>query len=217
MIVDSMTHEEVYQELERDRENISRWWAHQQEGRRRALLKCKTFPVHVWQEYTSPRKNKYLFYTRILDKRMKRILTCICAVRRTSEGMTLYTTWLGHQKMISPMVLLPHVWKRYRERMGLDLSGIDLFKHYFQRNTFGRNSYNQKAVGRSVRYAGMTHLSYCVNEGVLLGQVVGDLFVAHTFITYEMTSGLQQQEFTERRSEVKTDKDFFVELKSLYH
>lgn len=179
-------------------------------------MKCKIFPVIAWQEYMSPRKNKYLFYTRILDKRMKRILTGICAERRTSDGMTFYTTWLGHQKLISPMVLLPHVWKRYKERMGLELSGIDLCKHYFHRNTFGRNSYNQKAVGRSVRYAGMTHLSYCVNEGVLLGQVVGDMFIAHTFITYAMTSGLQKQEFTERRSEVKTDKDFFVELKSWY-
>ena len=217
MIVDSMTHEEVYQELERDRENISRLWAHQQEGRRRAVLKCKTFPLHVWQEYTSPRKNKYLFYTRFFDKRMKMILTGICAVRRTSEGMTLYTTWLGHQKLITPMVLLPHVWKRYKERMGVNLSGIDLFKHYFQRNPFGSDSHNQNAVGRSVRYAGMTHLSCCVNDGVLLGQVVGDMFVAHTFITYAMTSGLQQQEFTERRSEIKTDKDFFVGLKSWYH
>ena len=31
MIVDSMTHEEVYQELEREREAVTRWWRHQLE------------------------------------------------------------------------------------------------------------------------------------------------------------------------------------------
>ena len=56
MIVDSMTHAEVYKELERDRENMSRWWWHQHEGRRRKVMKCKKFPIKIWEDYTSPRK-----------------------------------------------------------------------------------------------------------------------------------------------------------------
>ena len=68
-------------------------------------FKCTRFPLQLWFEYTSPRKIHYLFFTRIFDKRMKKILTGIAALRRTSDGMTIYTNWLGTQKLIHPMVL----------------------------------------------------------------------------------------------------------------
>ena len=35
MIVDSMTDREVYSELEKDREAVTRWWHHQKEAMRR--------------------------------------------------------------------------------------------------------------------------------------------------------------------------------------
>ena len=56
MIVDSMTHEEVYKELERDRENISRWLYHQMNAQRRRIIKCKRFPLNIWFDHTTPRK-----------------------------------------------------------------------------------------------------------------------------------------------------------------
>jgi hypothetical protein len=42
---------------------------------------------------------------------------------------------------------------------------------------------------------GEEHLACCVNDGVLLGQQYGDVFVVRTFITYDMCCGQQQQEF----------------------
>lgn len=213
-----MTHAEVYAELAKEREAVTRWWRHQLYDQRRRALKCRQFPYHIWREYTSTRKNRYIFFSRIFDKKMRKILTGVAVVRHTSEGLTVYTTWLGDQKLISPMVLLPHVWKRYQDpkRGKVQKSGIELIKHYFIHNPHGRDSDNQKVVGRSVRWNGEDHLSCCVNDGVLLGQIVDGIYIARTFITYDMCSGLQQQEFETKRGEILTDEEMYEQAKKHY-
>ena len=216
MIVDSMTHAEVYQELERDRDAMTRWWHHNLMNQRRRALKSTRFPLQLWFEYTSPRKVHYLFYTRIFDKRMKKILTGIAALRRTSDGMTIYTNWLGTQKLISPMVLTPHFWRRYAERAKVEKTGIDLLKHYFMRNPHGKDSDNQRVVGRSVRYNGEEHLSNCVPDGVMLGQMHDNIFVVKTFITYDMTCGRQQEEFGNCREQILTHEELYNEARARY-
>ena len=216
MIVDSMTHEEVYRELERDRESISKWWHHQHDECRRSVLKSKTFPIKIWREHTSPRKNVYHFFTTIFEKRMRNIITGVIALRRFPDGIGVYTNWLEWHKLICPMVILPHAFKRYAERCHVDKKGIELIRHYFTHNNHGKDSTNQKAVGRSVRYAGMTHLSCCVPEGILLGQVEGDLFIVHTFITYDMCTGQQKEEFEGCRRLVLTDWEMYETARQYY-
>ena len=213
-----MTHAEVYAELAKEREAVTRWWHYQLEDNRRRALKCRQFPYHIWREYTSTRKNRYLFFSRIFDKKMRKILTGVAVVRHSGEGLTVYTTWLGDQKLISPMVLLPHVWKRYQDpkRGNVQKSGIDLIKHYFLHNPHGADTDNQKVVGRSVRWNGEEHLSCCVNDGVLLGQVVDGIYIVRTFITYDMCSGIQQQEFDTKSKEILTDIEMFKRAKSHY-
>ncbi len=212
-----MTHEEVYQELERDREAVTTWWRHQLYDQRRRALKCTRWPMHIWKEYTSPRKNRYLFFSRIFDKRMKAILTGVAVIRHTSDGLTVYTSWLGDQRLISPMVLTPHMWKRYAERAKVAKHGIDLIRHYFTHNPFGKDSDNQKVVGRSVRYNGEEHLSNCVPDGVMLGQMHGELYIVRTFITYDMTTGMQQAEFEDKRSQIITDREMYNRAKKYYY
>ena len=216
MIVDSMTHEEVYAELAREREAVTVWWRHQLDDNRRRAMKCKQFPMRIWREYTSPRRNRYMFFSRIFDKRMRRIMTGVVAIRHTSDGLTVYTTWLSDQKLISPMVLTPHMWKRYAERTATDLHGIDLVKHYFANNPHGKDTSNQKIVGRSVRWNGEDHLSCCVPDGVLLGQEFDKYYLARTFITYDMCSGLQQQEFEACRGKIMTGREMYEHMRSFY-
>ena len=209
MIVDSMTYEEVYQELAKDRESVTTWWRHQLYDQRRRALKCTRWPMHIWREYTSQRKNRYVFFSRVFDKRMRCILTGVVAVRHTSEGMTVYATWVSDHTLIRPIVLLPHAWKRYTERVGVAKHGIELIKHYFLRNPYGKDSENQAIVGRSVRYNGEDHLSCCVPEGIILGQLSGNIFVARTFITYDMCCGRQKKEFEACRSQLLTDREMY--------
>ena len=174
--------------------------------------------MQIWKEYTSTRRNRYVFFSRVFDKRMKTILTGMAAIRHTSDGMTVYTTWLNDQKLITPMVLLPHMWKRYQdpERGNVQKSGIELVKHYFMNNPHGKDSDNQKVVGRSVRWNGEEHLSCCVPDGVLLGQQHGELYIVRTFITYDMCTGLQQQEFETQRTKILTDREMYERAKMFY-
>lgn len=211
-----MTHEEVYQELEREREAVTTWWRHQLYGQRRRALKCQRFPMQIWKEYTSTRRNRYVFFSRVYDKRMKTILTGVAVIRHTSDGLTVYTTWLSDQRLISPMVLTSHMWKRYAERAKVGEHGIELIKHYFLTNPHGKDSENQKVVGRSVRWNGEEHLSCCVPDGVLLGQQHGELYIVRTFITYDMTTGLQQQEFEAQRAKILTDREMYERAKMFY-
>ena len=211
-----MTHEEVYQELARDREAVTTWWRHQLNDQRRRALKRTRFPMHIWREYTSARKNRYVFFSRVFDKRMKTILTGVAVIRHASDGMTVYTTWLSDQKLIAPMVLLPHMWKRYAERTNTDKHGIELIKHYFSNNPNGKDSDNQKVVGRSVRWNGEYHLSCCVPDGVLLGQEFDKYYLVRTFITYDMTTGMQQAEFEDKRSQIITDREMYERAKMFY-
>ena len=211
-----MTHEEVYQELARDREAVTTWWRHQLNDQRRRALKRTRFPMHIWREYTSARKNRYVFFSRVFDKRMKTILTGVAVIRHTSDGLTVYTTWLSDQRLIAPTVLTPHMWKRYAERVKVDKHGIDLIKHYFMNNPHGKDSDNQKVVGRSVRWNGEDHLSCCVPDGVLLGQEFGKYYLVRTFITYDMTTGMQQTEFEDKRSQIITDREMYERAKMFY-
>ena len=211
-----MTHEEVYEELAREREAVTVWWRHQLDDNRRRALKCQRFPMRIWRDYTSTRRNRYVFFSRVYDKRMRRILTGAAAIRHTSEGLTVYTTWLTDQKLIAPMVLTPHMWKRYAERAKVGEHGIELIKHYFSNNPNGKDSDNQNVVGRSVRWNGEDHLSCCVPEGVLLGQEFGKYYLVRTFITYDMCTGLQQQEFDTQRAKIMTDREMYNRAKIFY-
>lgn len=204
-----MTHEEVYAELERDREAMTRWWRHTLYAQRRRVLKSTRFPVQMWFDYTSPRKIRYMFFTRMFDKRMKCILTGITALRRMADGVTVYTNWLDDQMLIIPMVLIPHFWKQYAARANVEKSGTELIRHYFERNAHGMDTRDQRVVGRSVRWNGEEHLSCCVAEGVLLGQMYDGIFVVKTFITYDMCRGLQEKEFSACREQILTDKTLY--------
>lgn len=217
MIVESMTHAEVYKELEREREAVTTWWRHNLWNQRRRVLKSTHFPLNLWFDYTSARKNHYLFFTRLFDKKMKRILTGIAVPRLTKDGLYVYTSWLADHKLIFPMVLMPHMFKRYSERVGVEKSGIDLVKHYFIHNSHGKDTRNNRVMAKSVRWNGEDHQACCVNDGVLLGQVVDGIYIVRTFITYDMCGGLQQQEFENCRSQILNDREMYDRAKECYN
>ena len=217
MIVESMTHVEVYKELERERESVTTWWRHNLWNQRRRVLKSTHFPLNLWFDYTSARKNRYLFFTRLFDKKMKRILTGVAVPRMMKDGMYVYTNWLADHKLIFPMVLMPHMFKRYSERVGVEKSGIDLVKHYFIHNSHGKDTRNNRVMAKSVRWNGEDHQACCVNDGVLLGQVVDGIYIVRTFITYDMCGGLQQQEFENCRSQILNDREMYDRAKECYN
>jgi hypothetical protein len=56
-----------------------------------------------------------------------------------------------------------------------------------------------------------------VTEGVLLGQEFGKYYLVRTFITYDMTTGMQQAEFEDKRTKILTDRDMYERAITFYN
>lgn len=205
MIVQTMTHAEVYQELERDRDNLARWFSHQAEICRRRALKTVKFPVTWWLDYTSPRKNRYLICVQCTRRNYdKNHALTIVALRREERGFSVYLTFIGRHGNFIRTVFVQHVFDRYAdpERGNVQKKGLDLIRHFFQRQTGGPVLTDHRLAGRSVRYNGREHQFIAINDGVLLGDVEDGIFIARTFITYEMATGKQHEIFSNAKGRV---------------
>lgn len=215
MITETMTFKEVYRELERDRENLFRWWEHRQREVERTVLKQTRFPWRKWHEYLSPRKNRYVIMTETSGRKYTKHGTIgVLALRRVQNGTEAFYGAVRDDTVVTPTVLLPHAMKRYAERTGQrGLTGMDCIKQFCQRNSSGTGTWNKRVVAKSVRYNGEDHLSMCVNDGVLLGQMQDGIYVVRTFITYDMAGGTQQAEFNDRRARILTPQ----EIEQLVH
>ena len=213
MIVDSMTHEEVYAELDKDRENVARWFDHQADKYRRRALKTQKFPVTWWIEYTSPRKNRYLISVTCTRRNYDRFhgLT-ILALKREERGYSVYLSYIGKHSLIRKTVFTQHVFDRYAdpERGNVQKTGIDIIKHFVDHQSNGYVLKDQRLAGRSVRYNGRDHQFIAVNDGVILGDVENGIFIARTFITYEMATGRQHEEFSYAKNKVNDLEDEIV-------
>lgn len=197
MIVSTMTPEEVYRELDRDRDNLSRWWLRKRQEIAKRALKCTKFPMTTWLEWISPRKNRYLVFNILLKRKFdKGNASGFIALQRTEYGTATYTSWVNWQYHTTRNVYLPHLYMRYSQRCNVMKTGTDLIKHFIERNVHGEVSYDKRFVGRSIRYKDKNFASVSTTEGVLLGEnAPGNIFVGHTFITYDMATGLQRKEF----------------------
>lgn len=207
MIVESMTHAEVYRELERDRENLRRWMDHAHDRNRRKTLRLVRFPALWWLEYTSPRHITY--HIEVVVTRRKYDLfhyTCVITLRKEQRGYTVYLT--GATGRINKTVFVQHVFDRYAERTHLDTTGmtkLDVIKRMIDGITGGGTIVeDQTLAGRSVRYNGRDHLFIAIDEGMMLGDMEDGIFIARTFITYDMTTGRQAEEFTYAKSKLNS-------------
>ncbi len=201
MIVPTMTHAEAYRELDKDRENVERWFEHRFLEMRRLALKSRRFPMMWWREYRSPRHNHYILFTVATSRKFdNHTAVTTLALRREERGYSVYLTKLTSLSHVRRMVCMQHVFDRYAERAGIDKQGIDLIKHMFSQQGGGSVVNNQSLAGRSVRYEGRLHRFMAIQDGILLGDVADGIFIARTFITYEMATGKQKTAFTRAQS-----------------
>ena len=208
MIVDSMTHTEVYRELDKDIAEVATWWS----GKRKMLDKIAKWttklPFERWYEYTSTRQIRYLVLSRIMGRNYNNEgFTILIALRKMNRGWAVYTYRFPWQYRASRHVILPHAFDQYAnpERGNVKKHGIDLIKHFMARNNHGETSSDDRLFGRSVKYEGRDNLCKCVNDGVMLGEIIDKIFVTHTFITYEMAYDLQREEFEKNKGKIMND------------
>lgn len=198
-----MTHTEVYAELDKDRENVARWYDHQSEIYRRRALKTTKFPVTWWLDYTSPRKNRYLIGITCTRRKFDKYhaITTI-ALRCEQRGYSVYLTSINSYSPIKKTVFVQHAFDRYAERANIKKTGLDLIHHFLEHQYGGHVITDQRLAGRSVRYNGRNHKFIAMQEGVMLGDMEDGIFIVRTFITYDMATGLQRDEFTKAQGKL---------------
>lgn len=197
MIVETMTHAEVYEELDRDRENLSRWMDRMfKECRRYALKKDRRdFPLVLVKKYTSPRLIHYGIIV-IMNKRSGDSHYYLYVIRQTSNGKEVYLCRSNDESKVPKLVFIPHSLKRYAERTNSERTGEDLVRRMLIGSIYCAISRNQRIGSKSVRYKGEVLATFCTTEGAWLGKMDGEIFVINTFITYDMMCGKQEEELT---------------------
>lgn len=216
MIVQSMNPEEVYREIDKDIEEVSDWWSRKRKTLFNIAKWTVKLPRTTWYEYESSRKNRYLVLSIIMGRKYNdESMTGLMALQKMEKGFAVYVSKFPWQRIAAPHVFLPHVFDRYHDpdRGNVKKTGIELIKHFMERNSYGEISRGDKFSGRSVRYKGRDNLAKCVTDGVLLGEIVGDIFVAHTFITYEMATGLQREEFEKNKGMILSNEEIMRRAK----
>lgn len=152
MLLPNMTPQEMKDELHKDFNqlyNINMQFLHTG-GIKHLRRQGAKFPAYVMKEQRTQRGNRYLclFYFRkrgdvfTLNATESRL-----ALMETREGLSgVSMVWSGKYQQEVIYVYRPHVYRRYRERMGLDLEGIDLIRYFEKRNcdTIWHNDYVHK-------------------------------------------------------------------------
>lgn len=205
MIVQSMTPQEVYSEIDREIDRMWAWRQHTYKSVAKRARQMMKFPQVMWYDHESSRHNRYLCMNIILDRNFSRnSIRVSIALQKMEHGWAVYYFgWPGQEKF-DRMVLLPHVFDRYAERADVQKTGIELIKHFIRYNTDGWCMRDNRFSGRSVRYNGRDNRCMSLHDGVLLGETIDNIFVARTFITYDMATGLQGDAFEERRARLRT-------------
>jgi hypothetical protein len=217
-----MTHREAYDELDKDRDNVARWFDHRQQELRRRAMKTRKFPVTWWLDYTSPRKNRYMICVKCTRRNYDRFhALTIVALRREERGYSVYLNHIGEFSNIRKTVFLQHVFDRYAdpERGNVQKTGLDLIRHFIERQEDGITIEDHRLAGRSVRYNGRDHKFLAIDCGVLLGDIEDGVFIARTFITYEMATGKQHEAFSYAKNRLLNTEDMIVYVRnnSLYN
>lgn len=133
------------------------------------------------------------------------VITGVCYYN-TPEGRyaILPTTIQGRLAMI---VYPPHFFSRFRERMKLDQTGIELIRRFFKRNaSYGFQIDVVQNFNRQV-----TYIYGSTEEGVGMGVIAKDsIILFRTFVSYDMLKGSQIQDFakTEKIRKEIQEKNF---------
>lgn len=209
MIVETMTYKEVFDELMRDADNVNIWCSNQAANLSKIARRKTRFPFVKWFDWVSPRNNHFICRCSIHDRKGYTLWNHL-AFRHTKKGIEVFSYSYNGLYEAIPTVYLPHFFKRYKERCNIDKTGLDLIRNYFDNNHGSMLVEQSELFGKSVRYNGQEHKADCCKEGVALGHAVDGITLFKTFITYEMTGGLQKIEFQNGRNHsLKSDGESF--------
>lgn len=194
MIVHTMSEKEIFNELNTDMLSLLKFSDKMDSKYRRSVLKASRFPVYRQTFYTSPKNNKWILFFEARNKKEvgdESRLTFVTYVDSPHGFMVVMSSSLNGKRHL--IFYPPHFFTRYRERLNIDLIGLDLIRNFFKYNSsytfeFKDNEFNTEVFGST-------------KEGVALGVVSEENNVLFkTFITYKMTKGEQVESFAKNEA-----------------
>lgn len=197
MITTTMNYDEIKEEVRKDIPLVLDLSDKRNQKVRRAVLKSQLFPVRLYTFVTSPNKNRWLLTWEAYSRKNigDNILFAMVCLINTNRGRIAVMPSV--QDLLNPryFIFLPHFFQRFAERTGIELTGEDLMRRFFQYNANFSIETRQRVINEKQYAIEATGTS---EEGVALGYQLADgSFFFKTFITYNMAKGEQVEEFRE--------------------
>lgn len=195
-----MNYDEIKEEVRKDIPLVLDLSDKRNQKVRRAVLKSQLFPVRLYTFVTSPNKNRWLLTWEAYSRKNigDNILFAMVCLINTNRGRIAVMPSV--QDLLNPryFIFLPHFFQRFAERTGIELTGEDLMRRFFQYNANFSIETRKRMVTENQYAIEATGTS---EEGVALGYQLADgSFFFKTFISYEMAKGEQVEEFRESES-----------------
>jgi hypothetical protein len=199
-----MTPAEISHETHADMQNVITKAEYMIKTLRKKYLKATKFPVSMTYEQRTVRKNRWLVTLSVLSKKgsnppVSMTYFCIC---ETPIGKFVYKPTEPSKKgQYVTMVIKPHFFSRYRERMGLEDTGEKLILSLF---------YSRQAVmtHQFKRDDGSWGLVVTFDDGFGFGDVLelGKVQIVRTFVPKHMLFDDQLPDFLESKADIETFK-----------
>lgn len=194
MIVETMTPDQIYEEIIKDVPNVIRILGKKEKKVRQMVLRSQLFPVHLHSLVTTSRKNNWLLLWNADSKKNVSgniYANCAC-IQDTQAGKYAIMRQVTGE-LPSLIIYSPHFFQRYAERMGLTIQSLALIRKYFEENT---SFYFKKRI-----INGKEEFTATSNDGIAFCKELEGCkyrcFVMKTFINYEMKKADQEPGFLE--------------------
>ena len=159
------------------------------------IKKSKMFPVYLHAYLKTMRKNDWMI---LLEAKSKKYVGDNCLISLISHfdvGAGRYAMfWTSYKSTPVHIIFTPHFFSRFSERVGVNLTGIELIHRYFKKNPSYGFNYTSDYIGnmQKINVYGST------TEGVAMGVQLNtkhNIILFRTFITYDMCKGKQVDDF----------------------
>ena len=203
MLLDTMTYEEICHEAIADSKHMITWASHRMGELRRISLKARSFPVSRTMTHITPNKNKWTLIFVVLRK-IKHNNDCYNALFTSfhaKEGNIYIQMTPNRHGDMCVSAFIPHFFHRYAERLGLKIEGEALAQQFFRFND----------AGYFVEQPDGERTCLCTPQGICLGEYINDrMFLARTFIRYDMSLGCQREAFNKMRERFNRQIDVLI-------
>lgn len=222
MLVETMTIKEIFDELRKDyKELYEKTWLFLESGGVKHLRRpYAKFPAYIRRELKSSRNNRHLstiLFRKRGDVFKMKAQELITTLLQTKEGLAAVS--IVHSGTFGKEVLYfyrPHMFKRYKERMGLDLNGIELIKYFNDRNADGfmHDDYKHKEGDID------NDVMITVYDGALFGTLKEEdgciCCTINTFIANDTMQDGYKSKFNKRHDHMVDEVEFFGSISQGY-